>query len=190
MGDLNLPSNFRGLPFPKKWEALKHVLQQLYLTDDRSLGELVNEMKARFNFDARYEPVRTFLRGSRCFHLLAHLFRSESQYKYQFKKWNWKKSVPSSKKAQIVELGQKRASIGKSTVAVYKGKQVDPRKLRRYVKGAYRKPGSLVAGPSNRLDSQEDTIGNTNTILLPHNNAMWVTVCLKIANGPTDHIGS
>lgn len=63
---------------------------------------------------------------------------SESQYKYRFKKWDWKKNISSAKKQKIIEYSQTRAQMGKSTVVRYKGKQVDARKLRREVKSIKR----------------------------------------------------
>jgi hypothetical protein len=61
---------------------------------------------------------------------------SEAQYKYRFKQWGWKKNIPSSKKAEIIERAQKRAAKGKSTAATYLGRSVDPRKLRRQARRA------------------------------------------------------
>ena len=78
--------------------------------------------------------------------LMSLLPTSESQYKYQFsKKWGWKKNIPTSKKAAICELGQTRAALGKSTAAKYKGRGVDPKKLRRYAKDVARKEVALNA---------------------------------------------
>jgi hypothetical protein len=95
---------------------------------------------------------------------------SQSQYKYQFKSWGWKKSIPSSKKAQMCEIEQTRAALGKSTVMKYKGQEVDQtiqNKLRRYAKMATRK--EMVLNPrmgqgrssDEGLFASQHPLGNT-----------------------------
>lgn len=59
---------------------------------------------------------------------------SEAQYKHQFKKWDLRKYVPSSKKDKIVQRYQVRAQSGKASVITYKNQNVDERKLVRQVK--------------------------------------------------------
>ena len=92
---------------------------------------------------------------------------SEPQYKYQFKRWGWKKSIPASKKAQMCDIGQTRANLGKGTVMKYKGKEVDENKLRRFAKMATRKDAVLNPGISRgkALDegpfSSQHPLGNT-----------------------------
>jgi CTP-dependent riboflavin kinase len=91
---------------------------------------------------------------------------SESQYKYQFKTWGWKKNVPATKKAQMCEIERTRASLGKSTVMKYKGQDLDPNKLRRYAKMASRKDVVLPASRSQGLSdggffNSQHPLGNT-----------------------------
>jgi hypothetical protein len=92
---------------------------------------------------------------------------SEPQYKYQFKSWGWRKSIPASKKAQMCDIGQTRANLGKSTVMKYKGQEVDQNKIRRYAKAATRKDIVLNPGMSRgrALDEglfiSQHPLGNT-----------------------------
>jgi hypothetical protein len=96
------------------------------------------------------------------------LLTSQTQYKYQFgRKWGWRKNIPSSKKAAICERGQTRAALGKSTVAKYKGKDVDPKKLRRFAKTAARKEITLGA-PGEPAGQQGGIFG----LVLPFGNRM------------------
>lgn len=104
--------------------------------------------------------------------IIANWLCSESQYKYQFKSWGWKKSIPAAKKAQMCEIGQTRANTGKSTVLKYKGQEVDQNKLRRYAKVATRKDLVLKPGMSRGRASNEGLfpaqhpLGNTVYALL------------------------
>ena len=78
-----------------------------------------------------------------CFLILFTL--SDSQYKYHFKKWGWKKSVSLAKKEAIVKATQTRASAGKSTVATVQGREVDKKKLRRHLKSSIRQSTKNIA---------------------------------------------
>ena len=97
----------------------------------------------------------------RLLHLAQHphiyLPTSEAQYKYRFKKWEWKKNVPATKKAAIVERGQTRAALGKSTIATFQGREVDSKKLRRHAKEALRKEIALKA-TADRAGSQQSSL--------------------------------
>jgi hypothetical protein len=70
---------------------------------------------------------------------------SETQYKYRFKQWGWKKNVSASKKRAVLDISQRRAQLGKATLVTYKGKQIDAKKLRREAKNVKRKEKSLTA---------------------------------------------
>ncbi len=99
--------------------------------------------------------------------IIANGLCSEPQYKYQFKSWGWKRSIPASKKAQMCDIGQTRANLGKSTVMHYKGQEVDQNKLRRYAKAAIRKDIVFNPGMSRGraldegLFTSQHPLGNT-----------------------------
>ena|SRR5579862_2403094 len=102
------------------------------------------------------------------------LLTSQTQYKYQFgRKWGWRKNIPSSKKAAICERGQTRAALGKSTAVTYKGKDVDPKKLRRYAKTVARKETAF--GTTGQPVGQQ---GGLFGLALPFGNRMLDTLSL------------
>ncbi|KAE9370227.1 hypothetical protein N431DRAFT_468295 [Stipitochalara longipes BDJ] len=120
------------VPFKERWELLKPYLHRYYFQEKLKLPKIIEIMKEQYGFDA-----------------------NEPQYKYQFKSWGWKKSIPASKKAQMCDIGQTRANLGKSTVIKYKGQEVDQNKLRRYVKMTTRKDVGLNPGMSRGRPSDE-----------------------------------
>jgi hypothetical protein len=85
-------------------------------------------------------PRRSYLESS-----ANNFWHSESQYKYRFKGWDWKRNIPASKKQKINEYRQSRAQLGKSTTVSYKGRPVDDRQLRRQAKKATRVEMTLAA---------------------------------------------
>ncbi|PMD32035.1 hypothetical protein L207DRAFT_548557 [Hyaloscypha variabilis F] len=120
------------VPFKERWELLKPYLDRYYFQEKLKLPKIIQIMKEQYRFDA-----------------------NEPQYKYQFKRWGWKKSIPASKKAQMCDIGQTRANLGKGTVMKYKGQEVDENKLRRYAKMATRKDVVLNPGMSRGRASDE-----------------------------------
>jgi hypothetical protein len=93
--------------------------------------------------------------------------QSEPQYKYKFKSWKWKKNISSTKKAQICEVVQTRAALGKSGIVKYKGKEVDEKKLRRYTKEKHREQLVLRSSaqhteyPGGGIFNSSIPLGNT-----------------------------
>lgn len=59
----------------------------------------------------------------------------------------------------MCEIGQTRAVLGKSMVVKYKGKIVDPKKLRRHAKDAARKEIALKAAPDRAGSQQSGSFG-------------------------------
>lgn len=70
---------------------------------------------------------------------------SEHQYKHRIKKWKLKKNIPTPKKAALCKSIQTRTQLGKSTVARYKGQNVDTKTLRRHLKTEARRDIALQA---------------------------------------------
>lgn len=77
---------------------------------------------------------------------------SDSQYKYQIKKWKLKKNTSTSKKAALYQVIRTRAQLGKSSAITRGGQNVDTKNLRRYLKTERRKAITLqpVAGGAVR----------------------------------------
>ncbi|KAI4126041.1 MAG: hypothetical protein LQ347_005128 [Umbilicaria vellea] len=106
-----LPNRLPDVPFHEKWELLKPIIERLYIDESQKLSDVVNAVKAQYGFDA-----------------------AEHQYKHQIKKWKLRKNISTQKKTALCKSIQKRAQSGKSTVAKYKGHDVDTNKLRRHLK--------------------------------------------------------
>ncbi|OCK75361.1 hypothetical protein K432DRAFT_429471 [Lepidopterella palustris CBS 459.81] len=99
-----------------RWEILKPVIERLYMAENTKLRDLVNVMKRDHGLDA-----------------------FDHQYKYHFKKWNWKRNLSTKKKSVISAALQTRAAAGKaSAVITHKGQPVDPKKIRRHIKDTAR----------------------------------------------------
>ena len=138
------------VPFKKRWELLKPYLHRYFFDEKLKLSKIITTMKEHYGFDAKcvFDTLRRIL-------IIANKLLSESQYKYQFKSWGWKKSIPASKKEQMIGIEHTRAALGKSTVIKYKGQEVDPNKLRRYAKMASRKDVVLKPRMSQGRPSDE-----------------------------------
>ncbi|KAF1955045.1 hypothetical protein CC80DRAFT_475126 [Byssothecium circinans] len=99
-----------------RWETLKPVIEQLYLYEKRKVSDVVVLMRNDHGFDA-----------------------GENQYKYHFKKWKWKRNIPSQKKASIATQLESRAQAGKMTGAItFQGRPVEMHKIRRHLKNSVR----------------------------------------------------
>jgi hypothetical protein len=106
---------------------------------------------------------------------------SETSYKYYInRKWNMKKSIPTSKKLAMCNVLQTRAQAGKSTNMKFKDKEVDLKKLRRAMKEHARQ--QITMRPVARGYEAEATnishpivpFGNTMYVLIPRN------ICTKV----------
>ena len=90
--------------------------------------------------------------------------------KYHFKKWKWKKNLPSKAKSAIATQLQTRAAAGKSSTAItFQGRPVDSKKIRRHLKEAARKDIVLRCDLGNSETSQQILSGPT----LPFGNRMY-----------------
>ncbi|OCL14233.1 hypothetical protein AOQ84DRAFT_384874 [Glonium stellatum] len=99
------------------WEVWKPTIERLWMVESRKLPDIVSLMKKDHGFDA-----------------------VDHQYKYHFKKWKWKKSVPLKAKSAIATQLQTRAAAGKTSTAItFQGRPVDSKKIRRYLKENARK---------------------------------------------------
>lgn len=91
---------------------------------------------------------------------------SESQYKYQIKKWKLKKSTSTPKKAALYQVIQKRAELGKTSAVTRSGKNFDTKNLRRYLKTEARRTTTLqpilngVATDTGLLSGRVAQFGN------------------------------
>ncbi|MCJ1262343.1 hypothetical protein MMC22_002213 [Lobaria immixta] len=128
---VTIPAN---VPFNKKWDLLKPVIEQLYVDEGQELPEVVTIMKRDYGFAAE-----------------------KHDYKYHFKKWKLtKKNIPTSKKEAMLNIRRQRTEAGKSTAFFYKGARVEDKKLRRQAKESVRsvvarRPVAVEGGGELRL---------------------------------------
>lgn len=86
---------------------------------------------------------------------------SEPSYKHYInRKWQLKKSIPVSKKSAMCDYLQTRADAGKQTAMTYKGKQVDSKKLRRFMKEDARQQISMRAAHTGVISETVFPAGN------------------------------
>lgn len=144
---------------------MKDIIEHQYINEKRKLPDLAEYMKVNHNFDAGYVARATSLLWFLTYHAI--LYRAH-QYKYQFKKWNLRKNVPSDAKTYIGRCLQTRAEAGRaSTTIQYKGHNVDPAKIRRYLKDKRRQDSILKVPASN--------VGVVANARLAFGKNMWVS---------------
>ncbi|KAL3422709.1 hypothetical protein PVAG01_06865 [Phlyctema vagabunda] len=105
---------FLGIPFERRWESLRLVICNHYLSQQgKTLPDVVHFMKENYHFSAY-----------------------EHQYKYQLDKWGISKNVSHEiKSAAIVGIGKRSRTSGNdaSPLARYRGQDIPKKKLRRHV---------------------------------------------------------
>jgi hypothetical protein len=136
--DIDRPVNTPPLTFNQKWEIHKALLERLYLEENLNLPKISGIMHDQHQFDAEFVTLP-----------IVHTWNPLTwprihQYKYRFNKWGWKKSLSSETKARIVSKSQQRLKSGHGTVAKYKARDIDSRKLVRYEKAQAKKQASAV----------------------------------------------
>ncbi|KAF7510663.1 hypothetical protein GJ744_006275 [Endocarpon pusillum] len=119
-----------GLSFERKWEFLKPHIERLYVHDKYKLAKVIEILQAHFGFDA-----------------------TEAQYKYQIKKWRLRKNIHASKKAAMNQKYHHLSTTGTTAVIKYKGREVDPRILRRQAKMDTRR--ALLGGGAQATRSED-----------------------------------
>ncbi|KAF1991781.1 hypothetical protein K402DRAFT_399756 [Aulographum hederae CBS 113979] len=132
--DVDVPHN-APVPFSQKWEMHKPLLEKLYLDEKLQLPKIKEIMHDDHNFDAEIH-----------------------QYRYQIKKWEWKKSISSAKKERILGIARRRAVAGQATAATYKGRPIDANKLIRFAKTKDAQNGLFAWNNIGRPLSASNTI--------------------------------
>ncbi|KAL9608829.1 MAG: hypothetical protein Q9167_006347 [Letrouitia subvulpina] len=110
------PDKLKSVSYDQKWEILKPYIRRLYVERELDVDEVAENLRASYSFNAQ-----------------------ASQYRYRFKKWGWKKNIPSRKKAKMCDIRQNRAKAGKQTSLEHEGKIVEVKRLRRYLKETTRR---------------------------------------------------
>lgn len=79
------------------------------------------------------------------------LLFSPDQYTYRFRKWSWKKNIPTAKKRAMLDKVEARSALGKRTNLEYNDRPVDKNKLLRMVKQDNKCDITLNPGGDSRL---------------------------------------
>lgn len=93
------------------WEYHKDVMRQQFLTEDKTLREVMEFMNDTHNFHARYSPVRRLSKWPR----ITDFAGSKAQYERWFKKWKFHKNRKSRDWKSASRIIEKRKRDGKES---------------------------------------------------------------------------
>ncbi len=146
--------------YAERWVLLKDVMGRLYTDEKKKLKDIVEIMKAEYQFYASsvLNYLQFFLLRFSSELTMMRLY-SESQYKRQFGLWKMKRALPAKKKAKIGEALETRAQQGKSSVVLHHGK-VEVEKVRRYLKEQARRDISIWTSISSGAVDIENMTGH------------------------------
>lgn len=138
------------------WEAVKPILEILYMSEKKKLKGVAFEMKTQHGFDRLYVAVSVGILQSE---FLLTRDCSEHQYRYQFSKWKWSRKAGKDAMPHILKHVKHRAGAGKSSKVTLNGKVVETKKIRRALKDekraaidsivlkSFRNQNMIVEGP-------------------------------------------
>lgn len=107
-----LPTPIEGAHHPvgsRDWEHHRETIERLYVTDDRSLPEVVGMMTSLHGFVA-----------------------TERQYKRRISDWHFDKNVKDEEMRAIIATEALRLQQGKRSVFYVRDRQVDSKKIDRF----------------------------------------------------------
>ena len=92
------------------WEEYRDIVQQLYVTEDKPLPDVVDEMKRKHQF-----------------------YATERQYKRRITEWQLDKNVKDEEMRSIIAVEAMRLRQGKNSTFHVRGRLVDRKKIDRFV---------------------------------------------------------
>jgi hypothetical protein len=113
------------------WARYKDEILDLYVSQDKTLSEVMRHMNSKYNIKARYLILRYLpLRNVpfRCWHIILTSSYSERQYKYRLKNL---KNVSINEWACIHDECSRREALDKSTVVCLHGRPLPPERVTR-----------------------------------------------------------
>ena len=93
------------------WDKYREIVEQLYVEEDKSLPTVIEELKRIHGFSA-----------------------TERQYKRKISEWHLDKNVKDDEMRAIIATQESRLREGKQSSFFIRGRQVDPLKIRRFVR--------------------------------------------------------
>ncbi|MCJ1438694.1 hypothetical protein MMC27_008084 [Xylographa pallens] len=133
-------SKKRGKNGQPDWEAHRDVLSELYMTQDYSLGRVMEHMSRIYNFHVKMRA-----------------------YKERFKLWGFDKNVPARDMGVIVALVEKRKrEDGKDSLIFFKGRSIKTIKMERY-KRRKMVPGAIedITALPNHIRCETPPLGSS-----------------------------
>lgn len=113
-----------------EWQVYKEEMEVLFLTENKSMEEVMAAMGKTHGFQARFvdhSPLIFYLTSG------ADRFNSKPQYIRKFKQWGFKKNSTDEDWKFIARKLQKRNLEGKESNTYINGKLVPRKKLKREV---------------------------------------------------------
>lgn len=109
-----------------EWNLHKARLQSLYITDNRTLEQVITLAASDYGFQARLGFAIYILHF-----VLTIRDTSKTQYIRQFKKWGFEKNAKSNQWKEAIGDVHKRKSQGKDSEVYIKDKLISNKKLRK-----------------------------------------------------------
>ncbi|KAF3482513.1 uncharacterized protein GIQ15_05272 [Arthroderma uncinatum] len=102
--------------FPETWDAFKETIRQLYVEENLSIAALMQVMESQHSFQATG-------------------IQSRKQYLSRIVRWGFNRNIKAEVMIQIAIIREKRRKLeGKPTVFTYNGREVDERKIERFIR--------------------------------------------------------
>ncbi|KAI4169908.1 MAG: hypothetical protein LQ346_008924 [Caloplaca aetnensis] len=95
----------------EQWEDYRETIQRLYVMEDKSLPEVIDQVQQIFGFVA-----------------------TERQYKRRISEWRLDKNIKDDEMRAIVSVEAARLRQGKASVFYVRDRQVDSQKIKRFVR--------------------------------------------------------
>ncbi|KAI4169137.1 MAG: hypothetical protein LQ348_007345 [Seirophora lacunosa] len=95
----------------QSWQDYRHLIQQLYVDEERSLPNVIEEVERLTGFCA-----------------------TERQYKRRISAWSLDKNIKNDEMKAIIAMEATRLRKGKQSLFYVRGRQVDPKKITRFAR--------------------------------------------------------
>ncbi|KAL8770662.1 MAG: hypothetical protein Q9209_003730 [Squamulea sp. 1 TL-2023] len=123
-GIMQESSDHRQQPHLPSWDEYRYIIQRLYVTEDKSLPEVVVEMKEKYQFVA-----------------------TERQYKRRISEWHLDKNVKDEEMRAIIAVEALRLRQGKKSAFHVRGRLVERKKIDRFTQRKRIDRGALDSLP-------------------------------------------
>ncbi|KAL1879205.1 hypothetical protein Daus18300_001784 [Diaporthe australafricana] len=120
-------------PTPEEWEAVRLIIRELYIDQNKTLSEVSDTLDTVYGFHA-----------------------SPKQYKNRFKQWGLWKNLSTRDAARLIQMKASRDSIGKTSTFVRSGQKLDLDRVQKTIRrGKNRVPKSAAEEKPPKLGRAE-----------------------------------